>query len=185
MDRATECYKRYLDGDDGAVREIMDELFYGLVFFVDRIVRDVHASEDIALDVISDLFVYKHRFDFRVSIKTYVYMRGKSRALNYVRRRKRISYTELSKAEAFPDERAELESIVLKGERKRAVDAAVDELPEDMRAAVHLVYFERMSYADAAKVMGKNRKQIDNLLFRAKKELASSLGEAGRALLDQ
>ncbi len=185
MDRATECYKRYLDGDDGAVREIMDELFYGLVFFIDRIVRDVHASEDIALDVISDLFVHRRRYDFRVSLKTYVYMRGKSRALNYVRRRKRIGFTDLSEAEAFPDERGELESLVLKEERKRAVNAAVDALPDDMRAAVHLVYFEEMSYSDAAKVMGKNRKQIDNLLFRAKKELASSLREEGRALLGQ
>ncbi|MBO6062139.1 MAG: RNA polymerase subunit sigma-24, partial [Clostridia bacterium] len=70
MDKATESYRRYLAGDENAPREIMDELFYGLVFFVDRFVHDVHSAEDIALDVISDLFVHRHRFDFRTSLKT-------------------------------------------------------------------------------------------------------------------
>ena len=43
-----------------------------------------------------------------------------------------------------------------------------------MRAAVHLVYLEEMSYAQAARVMKKSQKQIDN---RAKKELRRILGE--------
>ncbi len=74
---------------------------------------------------------------------------------------------------------------MLSNELRRAVNAAVDALPEEMRTAVHLVYFEGMSYRDAAKVMGKNSKQIDNLLCRAKKELAVRLGNEGRALLGQ
>ncbi len=185
MDKSAECYRRYLDGDESAAREILDELFYGLVFFVDRIVRDVHASEDIALDVLSDLFVHRHRFDFRSSLKTYVYMRGKSLALNHLKRMRGKRFTDLSEAEAFPDEREELERVVLENELKRTVNLAVDALPEDMRAAVHLVCFDGMSYRDAAKVMGKNSKQIDNLLCRAKKELAARLGSEGMALLDQ
>ena len=185
MDKASSCYQRYLEGDENAPREIMDELFYGLVFFTDRIVHDVHAAEDIALDVMADLFVHKHRYDFRTSLKTYVYMRAKSRALDHLRRCRWTNLTELSEAEAYPDERAELERRVLENERKRAVNSAVEALPAEMRAAVHLVCFDGMSYAEAAKVMGKNRKQIDNLLFRAKKELAASLGEEGRALLGE
>ena len=48
-----------------------------------------------------------------------------------------------------------------------------------MAAAVRLVYFEEMTYAEAAKVMGKKSKQVDNLLQRAKKELHRILGEEG------
>lgn len=175
MDRATELYREYLNGNEDAAHGILDELFYGLVFFIDRIIRDVHASEDIALDVISDLFVGKPKYDFRTSLKTYVYMRAKSRALNHLRRRKRLVASELSEAEACPDERAELEAAVLKSERRREVDRAVEALPRDLREAVHLVYFEEMTYEEAARVMGKSRKQVDNLLFRAKKQLKVSL----------
>ena len=65
----------------------------------------------------------------------------------------------------------------------RKVHTAVATLPEDMRVVVHLVYFEEMSYEEAAKVMKKNRKQIDNLLYRAKKELRIILGKDGELLL--
>ena len=44
-----------------------------------------------------------------------------------------------------------------------------------MRSAVHLVYIEGMSYDEAARVLGKNRKQVDNLLARAKTELKTKL----------
>ena len=46
-----------------------------------------------------------------------------------------------------------------------------------MRLAVHLVYFEELSYEEAARVMKKSKKQIDNLLYRAKSFLRSELGK--------
>ena len=42
---------------------------------------------------------------------------------------------------------------------------------------------EEMTYAEAARVMGKKSKQVDNLLYRAKRELQSILGEEGMELL--
>ena len=54
---------------------------------------------------------------------------------------------------------------------------ALIQLTDDMRAAVHLVYFEQLSYEDAAKVMKKNKKQVDNLLYRAKSTLRTILTE--------
>ena len=48
-----------------------------------------------------------------------------------------------------------------------------------MRAVVHLIYFEEMTYAEAAKVMKKTVKQVDNLLYRAKKALRITLGKDG------
>lgn len=40
-----------------------------------------------------------------------------------------------------------------------------------------------MSYEEAARIMKKNRKQVDNLLYRAKKELRILLGKDGEWLL--
>ena len=52
-----------------------------------------------------------------------------------------------------------------------------------MSVAVALVYFEGMSYDEAAKVMKKNKKQVDNLLYRAKAQLRSLIGKEGELLL--
>ena len=183
MDNGASSYRRFLDGDEIAFNDIMKELFRGLVFFIDRFVHDTHAAEDIAIDTFSDLIVHRHRYNFKVTLKTYLYMVGRSRALDYLKHRKVIEFVELSEAQSLTDEGKTLEETVLADERKRVVNAAIAKLPEDMRVAVHLVYFEEMTYEEAAKVMKKNRKQVDNLLYRAKKELRIILGEDGELLL--
>ena len=183
MDNGASSYRRFLDGDESAFDEIMKELFRSLVFFIDRYVHDIHTAEDIAIDTFSDLVVYKHRYNFKVTLKTYLFMIGRSRALDYIKHRKVIDVVELSEAQNLPDDEKTLEEIVLADERKRAVNAAVAKLPEDMRVVIHLIYFEEMTYDEAAKVMKKNRKQVDNLLYRAKKELRIILGKDGELLL--
>lgn len=176
MDNGESSYRRFLDGDESAFDEIMKEYRDSLTFFIDRIVRDMAVAEDIAIDVFTDLIVHRHRYDFRVKLKTYLFMLGRSRALNYVKRRTRIGTVEISEAEDEAD-RYSVEEAFLSDERKKIVNSAIEKLPDDMRAAVHLVYFEELSYEDAAKVMGKKRKAVDNLLYRAKSMLRDMIGE--------
>ena len=167
MDNGASSYRRFLEGDESAFAQIMQELFWGLVFFVDGYVHDTQAAEDIAIDTFSDLVVHRHRYNFKVSLKTYLYMVGRSRALDYIRHRKVIDFVELEESHGIADVSADLEERVLADDRKRQVNAAVAKLSQDMRVAVHLIYFEEMTYEEAAKVMTKNRKQVDNLLYRA------------------
>ena len=183
MDNGASSYRRFLDGDESAFDAIMKEYFDNLVFFIDRFVHDIHAAEDIAIDAFSDLVVNKHRYNFKVTLKTYLFMLGRSRALNYIKHRKVIDFVELSEADNTPAEQEALEEIVLADERKRVVNNALNSLSDDMRVVIHLVYFEDLTYDEAAKVMKKNRKQVDNLLYRAKKELRIILGKDGELLL--
>ena len=183
MDNAASSYRRYLDGDETAFDSVMKELFDPLVFFIDRIVRDTAAAEDIAMDAFADLIVHRHRYNFKVTLKTYLFMIGRSRALNYIKHRAKFPSVPLSDAEHLAADRALLEEKLLRDERKRIVSSALASLPEDMRTAVHLVYFEELSYDEAAKVMKKNRKQIDNLLYRAKNALRNAIGKEGALLL--
>ncbi|MBR5314383.1 MAG: sigma-70 family RNA polymerase sigma factor, partial [Clostridia bacterium] len=165
-----------------AFDEIMQDLFFKLVFFVDRYVHDVHTAEDIAMDVFSDLIAHKHRYNFKVSPKTYLFMLGRSRALDFLRHRKVANLTELSEANTVSEEQ-ELEEAVIREETKIAVNKALNQLPNDMQIVIHLIYFEEMSYNEAATVMKKSAKQVDNLLYRAKKQLRIILGEDGETLL--
>ncbi len=177
MDNGAGSYRRYLDGDESAFDEIMNTLFHSLVFFVNRYVHDVHTAEDIAIDVFSDLIVHRHRYNFKVTLKTYLFMLGKSRALDVLKHRKVLELVALPEADLCPSDDTALEDIVIADEQKRALNAAIAGLPEELRIAVHLVYFEEFTYEEAAKILHKNRKQIDNLLYRAKRELRTVLGK--------
>ena len=181
MDNGASSYRRFLHGEESAFDEIMAEYFRPLVFFIDRYIHDPHTAEDIAIDAFSDLIVHPRRYNFKVSLKTYLFMLGRSRALDCLRHRKVLTMVALQ--DSLSAEETELEAAVLADERKRAVNAALERLPEEMRLAVHLVYFEDMTYEETARVMKKNRKQVDNLLYRAKKELRTLLGEDGEDLL--
>lgn len=183
MDNAASSYRRYLDGDESAFDSILQELFDPLVFFIDRIVGNTAVAEDIAMDAFADLIVHRHRYNFTVQLKTYLFMVGRSRALNYIKRQTKFPSVPLENADHLTADRALLEEQLLRDEQKRVVSEAIASLPEDMRTAVHLVYFEELSYGEAAKVMKKNPKQIDNLLYRAKIALRTAIGKEGALLL--
>lgn len=171
MDNGAGSYRRFLNGDENAFDEIVVELFDKLVFFINRYVNDYHTAEDLAIDVFAYLIANKHRYNFKTSLKTYVFMLGKSRALNYIKHRKILSFTDIMSEEDLCDESLSLEEKLLTDEKKRSLNTALLTLPQDMQIAVHLVYFEDLSYDEAAKIMKKSRKQVDNLLYRAKKQL--------------
>jgi RNA polymerase sigma-70 factor (ECF subfamily) len=183
MDNAASSYRRYLDGDESAFDSILQELFDPLVFFIDRIVGNTAAAEDIAMDAFADLIVHRHRYNFKVTLKTYLFMIGRSRGLNYMKRQAKFPSVPLEDAAHLTADRTLLEEKLLRDERKRIVSEALSALPEDMRTAVHLVYFEELSYSEAAKIMKKNPKQIDNLLYRAKNALRAAIGKEGTLLL--
>ena len=183
MDNGASSYRRFLAGDKDAFDEIMKEYHKGLIFFIDRYVQDTAAAEDIAIDVFSELIVHPRRYNFKVSLKTYLFMMGRSRALNYIKHRNRLQMVPLEDAEKQPTDQEDLSEHILADDRQRAVNDALCKLPEDMRTAVHLVYFEELSYEETARVMHKTRKQVDNLLYRAKGMLRTILGKVGEQLL--
>ena len=183
MDNGASSYRRFLDGDEGAFDEIMEALFHPLVFFINHYVRDIHTAEDLAIDVFSDLVVHRRRYNFKVSLKTYLFMLGRSRALDALRRHKGISFCPLEEAAQMVDKAPSPESRVLQTQRQQVIANALSRLPPEQQIALYLVYLEDMTYEDAAKVMKKTKKQVDNLLYRGKQALRVILGKDGAQYL--
>lgn len=181
MDNGENSYRRYLDGDKSAFDEILICYRDSLTLFINRYVHDISAAEDICIDTFMELIVHRHRYNFRTTLKTYLFMIGRCKALDYIKHKNRLTFVEMSDVQIA--ETKELEDSVIEGEQKRVLNRAIEKLPDEMRIAVHLVYFEGLSYKDAAKVMKKTNKQIDNLLYRAKSALRQSIGKDGELFL--
>ena len=176
MDNGASSYRRYLEGELSAFEEIIDEYREGLIFFINRYVCDLDLAEDIAADTFAILLTKPEKYNFSVSLKTYIYTIGKNRAIDILRKRKRHGTVSL---DLIPADTVSEESFiedVLRDEEKRRLHNAINRLKKEYREAVHLVYFENMSVSDAAAVMGKGKKQVENLLYRARKALKEALG---------
>lgn len=72
---------------------------------------------------------------------------------------------------------ADANAQLISEEEKQAVRSAVCSLRTEYREAIHLIYFEDMTYEQAAAVMKKSKKQISNYVFRAKQQLREILKE--------
>ncbi len=174
MDRGESSYRRYLDGDESAFEELVKDCRDPLTFFLYGFVRDWYAAEDIAIDTFAEI-AYKKNFNFKYSFSTYLYTVGRSRALDYLRRRKRRAAVSLEEAEPYLFEDGSVEEDYIKDEEKKELHRAIGALPEKQRTVIHLIYFEALSYEETARVMGVGRKAVDNLLYRAKEALRSAL----------
>ena len=166
--------RRFDPRDPHDLEQLLTLYRSSLIFFIQRLVGDPDIAEDLAIDSFLELLVHPLRYNGRSSIKTYLFMIGRSKALKYLKRRSRISQEPLP--EDHPDDTS-LEEQFLADERRRALHSVLNTLPEEMRAAVHLVYFEELSYRQTAQVLKKTEKQVDNLLYRAKAALRTQLGK--------
>lgn len=176
MDNGESSYRRYLDGDEHAFDEIQKLYFDRLTFFADRYLHDVHAAEDVAIDTLLQLIIHKKRYNFKTSLKTYLYTIAHNMAVNVLKKRSRSVLSETPEDMA---DRASLEQDVIDTERKRRLNAAVLTLPADVRDAVHLVYFDGLTYDEAALVLGCSKKKVDNMLYRGKTLLRKELEKEG------
>ena len=174
MEKDILLYKRFVSGDDEAFDEIIETYRTGLTFFIDRIVRDTLVAEDISVDVFTYVLTHPTSYNRRASLKTYLYMLGRSRALDHLRRQKRTHVLTLDKISDLAD-RQSLEQTVLKNEENRKLYTALEALPSEMQNAVYLVYFEELSYKETAHVLKITPKKVDNLLYRAKEKLRELL----------
>jgi RNA polymerase sigma-70 factor (ECF subfamily) len=102
-------------------------------------------------------------------------MLAKSRALNVLRRRSRRLRAGWEEAERLPDAADTPEEKTLRKERQKQVREAMSRLKDDYRTALLLVYEEEMSYEEAGRVMKKTRKQVENLVCRAKNAMKDQL----------
>ena len=176
MNNAETGYQRFLDGDKEAFAAVIEAYRSHLTYFIFGYVKNASAAEELAEDTFVELILHPHRYRRGSSLKTFLFAIGRNKAVNYVKYHARhpvIDFDELPELPdtAFPEEQ------LLQKEKYRELYAAMMELKEEYRTALWLVYFENMSNQDAARVMKKNRKQIENLLFRAKRSLQEKLGK--------
>lgn len=180
MDRLTQLYTEYLNGDERSFERLLNESKNGLILYINRYVHDLHTAEDLSEDVFVALLMHPRRFNGTASVKTYLYTIGRNKAIDYLRRHRRVTVTEPD--EAVPYYQLVTEDEVALHERNAVLHRCISKLNGDYAEVLYLIYFADMSYEQAAKVMKKNSKQLENLAYRARKSLKMLLDKEGIVL---
>lgn len=179
MDNGASSYRRYLDGDDSGIGDIVRQYKNGLTLYLETFVNDLYAAEELTEDTFFRLMIRRPKFSGRSSFKSWLYAIGRHVAIDYIRQKTRIADTPIENlADVLRDE-ADLELSCIREEKRIMIHRALERLSPDYRQIIWLVYFEEFSHEEAGMIMKKNPRQIRNLLYRAKQSLRAELLKEG------
>ncbi|WP_268919907.1 RNA polymerase sigma factor [Acetivibrio mesophilus] len=160
------------------MRILMERYGDALTLYINGYIHDIHEAEDLMIDAFSRMIIAKPRLT-QNGFKAYLYKTARNLALRHVTKRRRHCIFSLEGLENEPESEILVETVVQSEEQSRILRKCMEQLNHDYCEALYLLYFENMSYAQAAQVMGKSIKQIDHLLERGKKRLRPLLEREG------
>ena len=179
MDNGASSYRRFLDGDDEGIVQIVGDYKDGLILYLISYVKNIYVAEELAEDTFFRLMVKKPRFSGKSSFKSWLYAIGRNVAVDYLRHHSKLADTPIEDMEAYLSDETDLERTYLREERKILIHKVLKKLLPDYQQVLWLTYFEELSNEETKIAMNKNSRQIRNLLYRAKQALKSELEKEG------
>ena len=175
MDNGASSYRRFLDGDDTALAEIVRDYRDGLILYLNGIVNNISVAEELMEETLFKLITKKPRFNAKYSFKTWLYTIGRNVAIDYIRQNSKLSDTSFDDLENYIQDEYDLERLYIIEEQKIIVHRALKKLNTEYRQVLWLIYFEELSNIEAAAIMKKTSRQMKNLVYRAKTALKTEL----------
>jgi len=175
MENGASSYRRFLDGDDKGLAEVVRDYKDGLILYLNGFVNNIFVAEELMEETFFKLITKKPGFREKYSFKTWLYTIGRNVAIDYIRQHAKFADASIEEIENYLSDEYDLEKSYIVEERKIAVHTALKKLHPEYRQILWLVYFEGFSNADAATIMKKSSRQAKNLVYRAKNALKSEL----------
>lgn len=176
MEKDMKLYKEFLAGSKDAFEMLMNKYRNNVVCFIQGYVKSLDIAEDLAQDVFVYILINRKEYDFKYSMKTYLYTIARSRALNYLKREKKVVSLE-EHLRYVGDEKglSQIEEVVFSNDRKRMISGAMKMLNKNQRQMIYLADIEELAYKDICRVTGKSLPQVKMIIYRARKNLKEIL----------
>ncbi|MCC6538139.1 MAG: sigma-70 family RNA polymerase sigma factor [Bryobacterales bacterium] len=182
----TELMQGLQSGSTDCMSVLCDRHWERLVVFVQGIVRNRAAAEEIAQESFLRVYLSRHRYEPTARFTTWLYRIATNRALNFLRDHRHEAGLEsldqpgvdglarqVTDLRLRPDEAAESnESRRLT--RQRVIDA-LESLPARQRRAVVLHRYHELSYEQISRELNCTVPSVKSLLWRAYSALRTAL----------
>src|SRR6056300_1554104 len=180
-DRDVGLMLRVREGDNEAF-ELLVELHQSAVIgTVAKMLGGASEAEDIAQQVFIRIWKSAKRYQPQAKFTNWMFTITRNLVFNETRRRKRKPTVSVEEREEESHQQVEdvhsttPDQDVLHSELERAVDDAIQALPDKQRLAVVLRRYEEMPYDEIGRVLSMSVPAVKSLLFRARTQLKESL----------
>ena len=173
-----ELYAEFLAGKSESFDELMNRYGDKLTRYLKGYLASFEDAEDIMIEAFSKI-MYKQPEIEKGNFKVYLFRTGHNLVANFYRRFSKLDIVNIEDREDAVDESAAPEEKYENEEKIRILHLCFERLDPVTREAFYLVYFEEMTYEQAAAVMKVNIKKVNNLLTRGKEKLRLELAKEG------
>ncbi|NOT08245.1 MAG: RNA polymerase sigma-70 factor [Gemmatimonadales bacterium] len=144
-----------------------------LVGFAESILRDRAAAEDVAQDVMLELWRRRKNIVLESSLRAYLLQATRNRALNHIRHQRVVG--RVDPAEVAPAPTPEADHATLEEEIAAAVRQAVAGLPARCREVFELSRSQRLKHAEIASALGISVKTVEAQMGKALRTIRERL----------
>ena len=195
-----ELYESFLRGETNSYDQLMIRYGNRLVCYLYGYLRDWEESEDMMVEAFARIMVKRPRMRDD-AFRAYPYRTARNLALRFLERKRSVTIFSTDGMDreiaeyvisagsgrmmggsddsvSAPDSRPVEEELRAR-EQRQLLHECLGRIKPELREALWLFYFEDMSYAQAASVMGVKEKRIDHLLSRGKQQMRRELEKEG------
>ncbi len=178
-----ELVERVQKGDKAAFDILVKKYQHKIIKLISRYIRDPNEVFDVAQETFIKAYRALGRFRGESAFYTWLYRIAINTAKNYlVAQGRRPPDTDIEAEEAAQFEGAGAlkdtdspEHVVLKDEIEQTIFNAIEELPDELRAAITLRELEGMSYEEIAQSMECPIGTVRSRIFRAREAIDKKL----------
>jgi RNA polymerase sigma-70 factor (ECF subfamily) len=159
-------FEKVRSGDEGAYDSVFRTWYPVLVRVATALLHDVDAAEEVAQEVMLELWRRRHLLDTDVPLRGYLLRSARNRALNHLRHlsvRRQVA----SDVEATYDAPTGADQPVVARELAAAVHQAVQELPPRCREVFELSRVHGLRYAEIAEALDISVKTVEAQMGKA------------------
>jgi RNA polymerase sigma-70 factor (ECF subfamily) len=175
-----ELMQRTAAGDERAFEELIERHQSLVISTVAKMLGDASAAEDLAQQVFIRVWQAAPRYTVTAKFTTWLLTITRNLVFNETRRRSRAQLLPLEHEDGTPREIHDVGSVepghkLQENELQDAIEMAISSLPEQQRLALILRRYGEMAYEEIAAVLETTIPSVKSLLFRARKELQTTL----------
>ncbi|HPE47413.1 MAG TPA: RNA polymerase sigma factor [Hyphomonas sp.] len=161
-------------GDPSAAAWLVDRYSPGIIGLATRMLGDRTEAEDVTQETFLRAWKALPDWEPRAKFSTWLHRVALNLCYDILRKRREDLPGELPDlADPAPTPPEQL----AQGERVRAIEAAIADLPERQAAAITLCALQGHSQAEAASIMETSEEALESLLARARRTLRTTLAE--------
>ena len=173
-----ELYFNFIQGHTECFDELTIRYGDALVIYLNGILHNMQDAEDIMVEAFARILVKRPAIR-NGGFKPYLYKAAHNLAINFLKKNGRRAIFSLDDFEDILRINDSVEKTVYDAERNDILHLCMEKIDPILKEVLFLIYFEDLSYKEAAAVMRISPKRVDKLLQSAKKHLKKELSKEG------